>query len=445
MDESKKPKLIKIGKPKLINNNGIVLNHLLVKDGNWFESQVVNYYVWLITICLHLLFIFFISLIPAINITKPEPIPVSIIIPPEEIVPEEIIPPEVQKPLPVPIEQNIKPIPPEQIQEEITPSPQLIEKPIIETKKITIPKLEKLAYLPEIQEEVRIEKNYTYDVKLKTKKLIAKPIDDLSRLKKIDTEPDPEPKPRENYEVKTKTINRTNNKTDLVLDKISVPTNEELEKIKLDAQRKQELEAQMRAQAQEQKAAQERALQQKLANEKAAKEAALKDALLRESLAKNLPKAEKGVAPATSPNAGANASAASASSSSSSAPAAVSNIGAVPPSSSGASGGAGSLPRQPRIYSSPNSGNLFETKENNSLLAKMRRTADCTKIGEERDPRCPKFTAPNSNRGSIPQALPKGVVPRNNNTIDPLPPCPPNSPHSNFGVICMGPPLKKNQ
>lgn len=103
----------------------------------------------------------------------------------------------------------------------------------------------------------------------------------------------------------------------------------------------------------------------------------------------------------------------------------------------GASGGI--LPNAPKSYGVPNYNgrNVFEENENNSLLARMGRTADCARLNRERDEKCKDWQPLDGRMGKyIPPKTPNlpAAKPKN---VDPLPLCPAGTPASNFGLTCL--------
>lgn len=110
--------------------------------------------------------------------------------------------------------------------------------------------------------------------------------------------------------------------------------------------------------------------------------------------------------------------------------------GGIPAASGGApSGGSAPLPRQPR---GPVPGrNVFENGEASGGLAGMRRIGECAEINRERSDRCPDWNPLEpGRRNKVDVPVPKSVIPRKTPT-DPLPLCPPGTPHSNFGITCL--------
>ncbi len=94
----------------------------------------------------------------------------------------------------------------------------------------------------------------------------------------------------------------------------------------------------------------------------------------------------------------------------------------------------GPLPRGPRIVGKGR--NVFESNENNSLLARMGRTADCSSINRERDEKCPNWEPIEKASRPIPAPIPKEAK-RPATGIDPLPSCPLGTPQSNIGITCL--------
>lgn len=105
----------------------------------------------------------------------------------------------------------------------------------------------------------------------------------------------------------------------------------------------------------------------------------------------------------------------------------------------GAAGGpSGILPRR------PGGASVREAfpRSDGSLLGRMDQTFDCSRIGRDRDPRCPDW-APMEGRNSRGAAtyevpVPKGITPPRYATgTNPMPPCPPGTPGNQMGLSCL--------
>lgn len=101
-------------------------------------------------------------------------------------------------------------------------------------------------------------------------------------------------------------------------------------------------------------------------------------------------------------------------------------------------GGSGALPRRPG-----GAGVRQEfPRDDTSLLGRMDKTFDCSRVGRERDARCPEWTPMEGRNGRgaapipvpVPQGLPKLRAPAGTN---PLPICPPGTPGSQMGLSCL--------
>lgn len=115
----------------------------------------------------------------------------------------------------------------------------------------------------------------------------------------------------------------------------------------------------------------------------------------------------------------------------------VTSIAGGEPAAGGNNGSASSgvLPRQPR-GAVPSQG-VFNNNGASGGLAGMRRIGECAELNRERSDRCPDWNPLEPNRRqNIAQPIPKGVVSRTP-PADPLPLCPPGTPHSNFGITCL--------
>lgn len=84
----------------------------------------------------------------------------------------------------------------------------------------------------------------------------------------------------------------------------------------------------------------------------------------------------------------------------------------------------------------------FPRGEGNTILDKMDKTYDCSRLNRERDARCPTWD-PIEGRNSlgaaaIEVAVPKGL-PKLRNPIgtNPLPVCPPGTPGNQMGLSCL--------
>jgi hypothetical protein len=81
-------------------------------------------------------------------------------------------------------------------------------------------------------------------------------------------------------------------------------------------------------------------------------------------------------------------------------------------------------------------------RDDTSLLGRMDKTFDCSRVGRERDARCPEWTPMEGRNGRgaapipvpVPQGLPKLRAPAGTN---PLPVCPPGTPGSQMGLSCL--------
>ena len=105
----------------------------------------------------------------------------------------------------------------------------------------------------------------------------------------------------------------------------------------------------------------------------------------------------------------------------------------------GTSGPTGILPRRP---GGPAVRQPFPRGEGNTLLNRMDKTYDCSRINRERDARCPDW-GPIEGRNGRPTSsfevpVPKGLPTlRNPFGTNPLPPCPPGTPGSQMGLSCL--------
>jgi uncharacterized membrane protein YgcG len=112
--------------------------------------------------------------------------------------------------------------------------------------------------------------------------------------------------------------------------------------------------------------------------------------------------------------------------------------GGPPAAGSGGGGPSGVLPRRPGGARVPEA----FPRSDGSLLGQMDRTFDCSRIGRDRDARCPEWN-PIEGRNARGAAnfevpLPKGVIPpRYANGTNPLPVCPPGTPGNQMGLSCL--------
>jgi hypothetical protein len=118
--------------------------------------------------------------------------------------------------------------------------------------------------------------------------------------------------------------------------------------------------------------------------------------------------------------------------------------GGAPSASGGQSGGGGGggpsgiLPRR------PGGASVREAfpRSNSTLLGKMDTTFDCSRIGRDRDARCPEWTPMDGRNGkgaaTYEVPVPKGITPPRYATgTNPLPPCPPGTPGNQMGLSCL--------
>jgi hypothetical protein len=116
------------------------------------------------------------------------------------------------------------------------------------------------------------------------------------------------------------------------------------------------------------------------------------------------------------------------------------SLPAAGPSPLGGSGPiTGTLPRRPGGASVRQP---FPRGDDQTILGKMDKTYDCSRLNRERDARCPSWdpiegrNARGAARFEV--ALPKGVAPpRATKDINPLPVCPPGTPGNQFGLSCL--------
>lgn len=109
-------------------------------------------------------------------------------------------------------------------------------------------------------------------------------------------------------------------------------------------------------------------------------------------------------------------------------------------SSGGSSGSSsGVLPRRPGGASVRQA---FPRGDDSTVLGRMDRTYDCSRLNRERDARCPNWDPIEGRNqqgaGSIEVAVPKGL-PKLRNPIgtNPLPTCPPGTPGNQMGLSCL--------
>jgi hypothetical protein len=108
-------------------------------------------------------------------------------------------------------------------------------------------------------------------------------------------------------------------------------------------------------------------------------------------------------------------------------------------SNSGASGPTGILPRRPGGASVRQP---FPTGDNYTLVGKMDKIYDCSRLNRERDARCPNWDPieGRNSQGAASMAVPepKGL-PKLRNPIgtNPLPLCPPGTPGNQMGLSCL--------
>jgi hypothetical protein len=105
----------------------------------------------------------------------------------------------------------------------------------------------------------------------------------------------------------------------------------------------------------------------------------------------------------------------------------------------GASGPTGILPRRPGGASVPQP---FPRGDSNTLLGRMDKTYDCSRLNRERDARCPEWGPIEGRNGRAASQfevpVPKGLPTlRNPLGTNPLPPCPPGTPGSQMGLSCL--------
>lgn len=426
--------------------DAIALPHLVDK-ANWFdENGMPHPYVWVGVISFHLIFLYFLISIEPIIINKDPILGVEIIqLPKEEPIQE------IKKPI---IEEKIPPVP--QIKREII-EPKKFEaqklitqeaKPIEEiAPKITlkqlkiqaqkqeiikaqiqdrIEKIETKIEIPEQIEDFKLEEVKPKEIQINRDSL--KIIDQKSKIsnQKIDTKINI-PQQIEDFEIEninpkdvkiinpnpnivakqnTKTLQKIDTKINIPID---APPNPNSDNKKLDEEKQKELSKLLEQQKQNN-------------NKLKADNPAAKDGELSKP---------SGIT-------------------------ALNNGGGAPPVGGGGGGGGGQnlpnsgdgviLPKKPASFGKKG-GNIFEGEnENGSLISRVGQSLDCAKLGQkERSEKCPNWEPLEGTiRTKIPPKAPIGFKPPSG-PQSPLKPCPPNSPHSNLGVKCIGAPLQKNQ
>lgn len=424
--------------------DAIALPHLAQKS-NWFEINGMPHpYILIFAFCFHLVVLYFFTLIEPIIIKNERAISVEII-KLEEEKPKPIEKKEIIKPIPKPnilekilkpVQPDlIKPIPPEPVFEpkpapkiepkiEETP-PKEIKNLLIEAKKIesikapNLSKLEKIENKIEIPEQIEdfkieekapkefkiikdntkiINNNKVESQKIDNKIVVPEQIEDF----KLDDKPINDIK----IENKNKIINAQN--PSKILPKIENKINVSIDVPPIDNIVKNENKI----------------------DEKIKELEKQKQAL--EKINNNAPIAKNGELPKptgiTSLGGGGGAP--------------IINGGGVK------TGGenVGILPKKPPSFGAKGR-NVFEDEgENGTLLGRVGKSLDCAKLGQkDRSEKCPNWQPLEGNIGlKLPPKAPIGIKPPSG-IKEPLPPCPPNSPHSNLGVKCIGAPLKKNQ
>lgn len=398
------------------NAEAIALPHLSA----WgFDSQnPTNYWVWVSAFSLHFLFLLLLISIPPVKINPQDVMRVRII--PEELKKE---PPPIIKP-PEPIKEIIKPKPKEIVEKTET----LPTVPEPTTTPVTPPEP------PKARVEIKPPEIIPEPLKIQKQDLINSPRPKIlkqSAPQSVELEPEEEPAqvnmpniPSVNSQVQPKLQNRSIQLQQPIIERQIIGR-------KLDAKQSPRINNNPIPQIdvnelERQAAAQRQAEAQRQAAENAARQAAANN--------NSAPIAKGGeLAPAGgSPPSGAPAS--------SPASSGVTAIAGGPPASAAPpSGGpsiAGTLPRQPRNYGTGGR-NVFEQEEDGSFLAKMRRAGDCSEVTRERSERCPDWNPLEPGRQTRvnvpPPILPKAPGPAR----EPMPHCPPGTPHSNFGITCL--------
>lgn len=419
-------------------SENIILKHLNI-GVNWFDGRDgPEPWIWASAFTLHLFLAAIFISIPPMDFKERQIFGVEIINeiepPLVEKPPEPIIEPEVEKPAPAPIE---KPLQQTIIEAEPTPEvPANVQiSPPEEVQKLELIKPKNIIAKTEINKKIAPVPKIAPIEEIKTTQTIEdeEPIEEIKAPAPINLEPVQKLNLKTNVRIEPKNLNnaspinlgarRLENKNSAIPN-LNPNLNIDTAKLEREAEQR-EAEQLAREQATREKTAREQAA--KLSQSKAANNSNTSPIAKNGELA---PPSSAGVT-AIAPNAAAsNGNSGPVGSAANSAP-----VGGANSQNANNSGAGGPLPRGPRIVG--NGRNVFESNENNSLLARMARTADCSTIGRERDEKCPNWAPLEKASRPIPAPIPKDVKQRLPTGIDPLPPCPLGTPQSNMGISCL--------